>query len=352
MRFTQCLGYLQIMNTIANDPDHTRALYRTIFENTGTATILIEEDMTISLVNSELTRISGIPKDQVEMKMKFPELIDEPDREMVINNHYLRRRHPNRAPRNYPCRVKVADGQIKECLLTVALVKGTGQSVASITDLTLQKRLERQVARISEEERRDMGQILHDDMGSHLAGVEAMSALLAGRLSKAGHPDAGLALEIQGLINDAIRKTKVLVRGLLPADLEKTGFTQALDRYLGTVQKAFGSHCAVTGALPDTVLSLASRTHLYYIVREAVNNAARHGKAEKIDIRITRQDDDLVVDILDDGSGWSSANVHPTGMGQAIMQQRAGLIRAELTISTQQQGGTRVRCRINNIFAS
>nr|NJM04378.1 PAS domain S-box protein [Desulfobacula sp.] len=69
-----------------------------MFENTGTATVLIEEDMTISLVNSELSRISGLGKEMVENRMKFPDLIAGPDRETVIRNHRLRRQDPDKAP--------------------------------------------------------------------------------------------------------------------------------------------------------------------------------------------------------------------------------------------------------------
>jgi len=118
--------------------DDSYIRYKTIFENTGTATILIEEDMTISMVNSELARLSGIDKFWIEHKMKFPELIAEEDRERVIANHRMRRENPDLVPRNYPCRVKVANGDIKECILTVALIQGTRQSVASITDISKQ----------------------------------------------------------------------------------------------------------------------------------------------------------------------------------------------------------------------
>ena len=45
--------------------------YRTIFETTGTATIIIEEDMTISRVNTEFVRLSGFSKKQIEGKKRF-----------------------------------------------------------------------------------------------------------------------------------------------------------------------------------------------------------------------------------------------------------------------------------------
>ncbi len=332
--------------------DDTYIRYKTIFENTGTATILIEEDMTISMVNSELERVSGIDKSRMEKKMKFPELLVEADREKVMANHRLRRQNPSLAPRNYPCRVKMVNGDIKECILTVALIQGTHQSVASITDISKQKQLEREIARISEEERRQMGQVLHDDLGSHLAGVEAMAALLAGRLEKENHAEAGLSREISGLVNQAIKKTRGLVRGLVPVNLENTGFMTAIQQYAAQVEKAFQLECCIRGGKNIQFSNTAALTHVYYIIREAVNNAAKHGGAGKILIEFKDSSLDMIIDIQDDGKGIAGKEVEKKGIGLVIMQHRADLIGAGLEIRENKTGGTIIRCRIKKKYIS
>jgi len=330
--------------------EDTYIRYKTIFENTGTATILIEEDMTISMVNSELERISGIDKFRVEKKMKFPELIAEADREKVIANHRMRRKNPSLVPRNYPCRVKMANGDIKECILTVALIQGTRQSVASITDISKQKQLEREIARISEEERRQMGQVLHDDLGSHLAGVEAMTALLASRLEKEHHPQAELAREISGFVNQAIKKTRAMVRGLVPVNLENTGFMTAIQQYAIQVEKGFELECQVCGEKNIQFSNTAALTHIYYIIREAVNNAAKHGNAQKISIEFKGSALDMIIDIQDDGRGMDEKDTEKKGVGLVIMQHRADLIGASLEIGENKTGGTIVRCQIEKKY--
>lgn len=365
--------------------DQTYIRYKTIFENTGTATILIEDDMTISMVNSELERISGIGKERIQGKMKFPDLIAEPDREKVMENHRRRREDPAAVPRNYPCRVLVPNGGIKECILTVALIQGTRQSVASITDISKQKQLEREIARISEEERQQMGQILHDDLGSHLAGVEAMASLLAGRLKKERHRDAALAGEIRELINQAIQKTRAMVRGLVPVRLEETGFLTAVQQLCQDVEKAFTMTCRVENRLRDSRLSnTAALTHIYYIIRESIHNATRHGDAGVIEILFLEEGADLLVDIRDNGIGMpgkgfpgigmsgkgGSCSDRPDngsgkksdnapggpavqkGVGLTIMQHRADLIGARLDILENEEGGTTIRCRIGRKYLS
>ncbi|MCP4113993.1 MAG: PAS domain S-box protein [Desulfobacteraceae bacterium] len=332
--------------------DGSEIRYKTIFENTGTATVLIEDDMTISMVNSELERISGIKKSQVEGRMKFPELIAEADRAKVMNNHRLRRKEGgSNPPRSYPCRVIVPNDEIKECILTVALIQGSRQSVASITDISKQKYLEREISRISEEERRQMGQVLHDDLGSHLAGVEAMSALLAGRLEKQGHADADLAREITGLVNQAIQKTRAMIQGLVPVNLANTGFMTAVQQYCREVEKAFGLTCRVLGRTQEIrFTNTAALTHLYYIIRESVHNAAKHGDAGNIYIRFEENPPDIVIEIEDDGKGMGKADPVRKGIGLVIMEHRADLIGARLKIVENPPGGILIRCRIEKKY--
>lgn len=350
--------------------DQTYIRYKTIFENTGTATVLIEDNMTISMVNSELERISGITKDDIQGKMKFPDLIAEPDRERVMENHRKRRISPSGVPRNYPCRVLVPNGGVRECILTVALIQGTRQSVASITDISRQKELEREIARVSEEERQQMGQVLHDDLGSHLAGVEAMSSLLAARLERENHKDAVLAGEIRELVNQAIQKTRAMVRGLVPVRLEATGFMAAVQQMCRDVGKAFGITCGITDNTCKGGLSnISALTHIYYIIRESVHNAARHGEAARIEVVFSDDLPDLIVEIRDNGIGMPGIGMpgrgqgaaqedgeagEPVrqGMGLTIMQHRADLIGARLEILENGSGGTVIRCRIEKKYLS
>ena len=56
---------------------------------------------------------------------------------------------------------------------------------------------------------------------------------------------AALADEIRELVNQAIQKTRAMVRGLVPVRLEDTGFMAAVQQYCNAVQKAFDIQCQV-----------------------------------------------------------------------------------------------------------
>ena len=110
--------------------------YRTIFETTGTAMFFIEEDTTISLVNSECEKLSGLPRDQIEGIMSWMDFISDDDVSRLNNYHMLRRIDIQLVPSTYEFRMKYRDGSFRNVLMNIALIPGTKQSVASLTDLT------------------------------------------------------------------------------------------------------------------------------------------------------------------------------------------------------------------------
>ncbi|HQE25790.1 MAG TPA: PAS domain S-box protein, partial [Candidatus Atribacteria bacterium] len=120
--------------------------YRTIFETTGSATILIEEDMTISLANREFTKIVGIPKEEIEGKRKFIQFFAPPFVSQMIEYHQRRRIAPGTAPKKITTHLLDQEGNVREVLANVDLIPHTKQSVASLVDVTDLRKAEQQIA--------------------------------------------------------------------------------------------------------------------------------------------------------------------------------------------------------------
>ena len=122
--------------------------YRTIFETTGTATVIIEEDTIISLANREFEKLSGYSKEEVEGKKSWTEFVVKDDLERMKEYHRLRRVNPDLAPRNYECRFIDREGNIKNTLLTIDVIPGTKKSVASLSDVTDRKKAEEKIKKL------------------------------------------------------------------------------------------------------------------------------------------------------------------------------------------------------------
>ena len=104
---------------------------------------------------------------------------------------------------------------------------------SAIRDISERKRLENTILKISEREQRRIGHDLHDGLGQHLTGVAFMSKVLEEQLSEESVTESADAAKIVRLVNDAIRKTKELSRGLLPVVSEAHGLMSALQRTSG-----------------------------------------------------------------------------------------------------------------------
>jgi len=117
--------------------------YRTVFENTGTATVIVEEDTTISLANKKFEELTGLTREEIEGKRSWSEFVVEEDLERMKEYHRLRRANPNLAPKEYEFRFRDVEGNIRDILLTIDVIPGTKKSVASLLDITDRKRTER-----------------------------------------------------------------------------------------------------------------------------------------------------------------------------------------------------------------
>jgi len=111
-------------------------LYRTIFDTTGTGTVIIEDDKTLSLVNSEFEKVTGYKKEEWEGRRFWVDLIDERDRGRLEEYHRLRRIDPQLAPRTYEFRLVDSRGNVKNMLSTNCLIPGTRKHVCSVIDIT------------------------------------------------------------------------------------------------------------------------------------------------------------------------------------------------------------------------
>ncbi|MBI4330372.1 MAG: PAS domain S-box protein [Chloroflexi bacterium] len=117
--------------------------YRTIFENTGTATVLLDGDGTIALVNAEFEKLSGYSREEIEGKKTYTEFAVKEDLEMMRGYHESRLADPESAPKKYETRFVDRSGAVKDIAVTVDVIPGTQRSVASLSDITESKDLVR-----------------------------------------------------------------------------------------------------------------------------------------------------------------------------------------------------------------
>ncbi|OEC88099.1 MULTISPECIES: PAS domain S-box protein [Methanobacterium] len=117
----------------------SESYYRTIFENTGTATFIVEEDTTISLVNAEFEKICGYSKEEIEGIKSWKEFVAPEYLRKMEEYHNFRRINMDMAPKKYEFKFVDRYGNIKNVLTTMDVISGTKKSLASLLDITDKK---------------------------------------------------------------------------------------------------------------------------------------------------------------------------------------------------------------------
>jgi len=121
---------------------NSEAYYRTIFQNTGTVMVVIDEDGSVSLTNAECEKVIGYSQDALEGKRSVFEFVAKDDLKRVQEYFRIRRTDPGQAPRSYEAKAVDRYGNVKTVLTTVAMIPGTDKSIASFIDITENKKME------------------------------------------------------------------------------------------------------------------------------------------------------------------------------------------------------------------
>jgi PAS domain S-box-containing protein len=119
--------------------------YRTVFEKTGTATVIIEKDRIISLANSRFADLVGFPIVDLENKMNWVDFVYSEDLEKLENWHELRRSSPEKVSNDYEFRLVDRYHNIKYINLFLDMIPGSEQSIASLIDITERKKAEEMI---------------------------------------------------------------------------------------------------------------------------------------------------------------------------------------------------------------
>lgn len=113
--------------------------YRTVFENSGAATIILDRDLKVIMANLECERIFGFKKEEMEGSKKWTEYLFEDDLEKIKRYHSMRLNDPCSAPKTYQICIYDKYGNIKDLNTTVAVIPDTDMTVVSLYDITQQK---------------------------------------------------------------------------------------------------------------------------------------------------------------------------------------------------------------------
>jgi PAS domain S-box-containing protein len=323
-----------------------RDVLSAILETVGALVVVLDPDGRIVRFNRACEQTTGYSFAAVQGWRVWDLFLAPEDRERFkAGFDRLLRGSPPREEESYWL---TRNGERRLIRWSTTILTGQGSSVryiiASGTDITERKLLERTILEISGREQRRIGQDLHDGLGQHLTGIAFMSKVQEQRLAERSRPEAADAAKIVRLVNAAIHKTRELARGLLPVQSDAQGLMSALQHFSSEVEDLFEVCCRFECEEPVLIPDEAVANHLYRIAQEAVHNAIKHGKARNIVILLRVANDGGALTVRDDGVGIADPAEGHTGMGLQIMRYRVSMIGGALEIARCGDHGTQVTC--------
>ncbi|MEN6551280.1 MAG: CHASE4 domain-containing protein [Methanobacterium sp.] len=138
------LGSLQESNS---NLEKSEEKYRMIFENTGTAMVIIGEGMAINLVNDEFEKMTGFLKGEIENKKNLMDFVVKDQLDKIENHHSFNEFKDKNTLNSYEVQLKTKNGDIKDLFATFGFIPETKQALISFIDVTDRKKAEENLKR-------------------------------------------------------------------------------------------------------------------------------------------------------------------------------------------------------------
>jgi PAS domain S-box-containing protein len=284
--------------------------------------------------------------------------------EMIDEEHWLRTLHPEDRERvlaedirtdetgepfDIEYRIIAGDGSVVWVRDQATLVRDEeGQPLYWLGvqyDVTEQRRAEEALKEIREAERRRLARDLHDGVLQDLSYTTAAMGII--QLNVEG---TSLEEELQKAI-DAIRRAaqglRAAVNDLRVEDERDRPFPDLVESLVERnrgMARGYDIILEVEEGFPTASFGDAG-TEILRVLQEALTNARRHSGARNVQVKLSKDGDELVAEVADDGRGFEPGT--EPGVGLRSMRERAAALGGKLEIESEVGEGTRVRLRVS-----
>jgi signal transduction histidine kinase len=192
----------------------------------------------------------------------------------------------------------------------------------------------------AEHERRRIERNLHDGAQQQLVAISVKLGLATGLVTR--DPDRAVALleSLRTETHEALELLRETTRGSCPPVLADDGLEAALAQKVSGAATRVEVHAEGLGRFP-----LPVEVAVYYCVCEAMQNAAKHARAEVVVVSVRKTAGELLFTVTDDGSGFDQATTR-RGIGLRSLEERVEALGGSLAVRSAPGAGTTVAGRV------
>lgn len=217
-------------------------------------------------------------------------------------------------------------------------------------DITGHKEMQKRLLQAAENERRRIGQDLHDDVCQRLAAAQLKSGVLQSALRREAHPKAALAGDVAVELAEASELARAFARGMAPVAMRAEEMSDALDDLKKFIERAFSLRCDIACDDMTGVLQTEDAAQVFRITQELATNGAKHGKATWISVSLMAGGGVLRVEVAHDGVRFDPERREggSRGMGLHMVRQRVDALGGSLDFQPRlaAEGGTIAVCEL------
>jgi len=188
--------------------------------------------------------------------------------------------------------------------------------------------------------RQSIGFEIHDGLTQQIT-----AALLFLESYDKEKPNSASLDRCRAILEEALAESRRLIQGLNPKRLDEEGIEAALQEFIKLPSLSTAQiHVEIDEDLPP--LAPWQRSCLFRFFQESITNARKHSEAVRIDVLLSRRNQDLVACIRDDGIGFDPQAIELTSHGLTGLKHKADLLEGKLSINSVPEHGTTIELRI------
>jgi signal transduction histidine kinase len=203
---------------------------------------------------------------------------------------------------------------------------------------------------VQEQTLRQVARDLHDHFGQILTAIGVMLGRAGKKAAETDPVFVQDVREVKKIVEDTLQSVRDGSQIFRPAILDDFGLQQTLGWFAEQFTRQTGVQVHYEGELADGLFPPEAAIHVYRIVQEALSNVARHSGAREAWVLLGEKDDQLELEIRDNGSGFEAGPEMKRAAGQGIglmgMRERAEHLQGSLSIRSAPHKGTTVSVRI------